>query len=938
MGLIEREGELAVLRGAVMRAAGGAGALVILRAPAGIGKSSLCAETVAMARRAGMLTLTGRGGELEHDVAHGVVRQLFERPVLEAELPRRAELLAGQAALAGLTLGLAPGVARPAAGADVDHAIFWLTCNLAARQPLALVVDDAHWADAESLRFALYLARRLEGLPVLFVLAIRSEDGEPPRALQLLVAEPAARVLAPAPLSETGSGRLIGDRLGHAVPDAVVHACHEVTGGTPFYLAEIAGTLSGEEVSDGEAISRVRSLAPPAVSHSVLLRLGRHGADVRSVAAALAVLGDDAATPVLAATAGLDAVATRDALEQLARAGIAGRTSASPALAHPIIRAAIYLDLPAIRRGGLHGAAAAALIAAGAAPEQAAHHLMLAEPAGDPGTVTLLRRVAERALGQGAAPAAVRLLRRAVREPPGAGERAAVITELGEAELAAGESASAATRLEAILTEELPDDLRVRAALGAARALAARDGYPAATGLLSREAARLDAQPRLALEVEHAALSLYLTDAAADSQRRMRALAALPGETPTERLALALAALARAFDPEASAADAAPIAARALAGGTLVAEQGGDAPPFGNACYVLLFAERYDDLQAQMGLAFDDARARGSAFGFATASLGGQMLCLLRGALTEAIGHGHALLMGAAELDDTPVVRRWVSSGTRFAVEALIARGHGDRARELLGPALAAGDLDTAEQGMLRYARGLVAELDGDLNGAHADFSAYGAVCRVAGYEDRTTPWRLGGARALAALGRRDEAQALAEEAVAVAARWGTPGGLGAALRTRALVGDPAQAVAGLEAAVQTLRRSEHRLELAAALVDLGFARRAAGRRLDARESLEAGLELAARCEAGPLVARAREELRALGARPRRLMFSGVEALTATERRVAALAAEGLSNRDIAQSLFVTQKTVETHLRNAYRKLDIGSRRQLAERLAAAHP
>ncbi len=409
-----------------------------------------------------------------------------------------------------------------------------------------------------------------------------------------------------------------------------------------------------------------------------------------------------------------------------------------------------------------------------------------------------------------------------------------------------------------------------------------------------------------------------------------------PGDTPVERLALAITALACAFDPGATSDDAARIAARALGGERLIAEQGSDSPPFGNACYVLLFAERYDDLQLQMDLAFADACSRGSAFGFMTASIGGQMVGLLRGELTEAIGHGEAFLDRAVEVGDTPAARRWMSSSARFHVEALIERGDGEAARELLEPLLSAGDLDSAERGMLRYARALVAEHLRDAAQARADFEAYGQICRIAGYEDRTTPWRLGAARAMAALGEARDAVARADEAVTIAARWGTPGGLGTAQHTRALVGDPGQRCELLGGAVATLARSEHRRGLAGALVDHGFALRARGRRSEARAQLEAGMELAARCEAEPLVQRARSELHALGARPRRLMFSGVESLTASERRVAAMAAQGMSNRDIAQALFVTQKTVETHLRNVYRKLDIASRMQLSERLATA--
>jgi DNA-binding NarL/FixJ family response regulator len=132
-----------------------------------------------------------------------------------------------------------------------------------------------------------------------------------------------------------------------------------------------------------------------------------------------------------------------------------------------------------------------------------------------------------------------------------------------------------------------------------------------------------------------------------------------------------------------------------------------------------------------------------------------------------------------------------------------------------------------------------------------------------------------------------------------------------------------------LAQAVETLRASAYRLELARALVDLGRVLRRDGRRTDARSTLEEAMELAARCEAAPLVADARAELVILGARPRRAMFSGIDALTAAERRVAEMAAAGQTNRDIAQALFVTEKTVETHLHRTFRKLDIRSRRDL---------
>jgi DNA-binding CsgD family transcriptional regulator len=150
------------------------------------------------------------------------------------------------------------------------------------------------------------------------------------------------------------------------------------------------------------------------------------------------------------------------------------------------------------------------------------------------------------------------------------------------------------------------------------------------------------------------------------------------------------------------------------------------------------------------------------------------------------------------------------------------------------------------------------------------------------------------------------------------------------ALRAAALGAGGTRGLELLHEAVAVLEPSPARLEHARALADLGAALRRANRRAAARDPLRQALDLADTCGAGPLAQRARQELRAAGGRPRRARISGVHALTASERRIATMAADGLSNPEIAQALFVTKKTVEAHLGSAYRKLDIHSRAQIA--------
>jgi DNA-binding CsgD family transcriptional regulator len=190
--------------------------------------------------------------------------------------------------------------------------------------------------------------------------------------------------------------------------------------------------------------------------------------------------------------------------------------------------------------------------------------------------------------------------------------------------------------------------------------------------------------------------------------------------------------------------------------------------------------------------------------------------------------------------------------------------------------------------------------------------------------------WRTGAARAYAALGQADRARDLAGEALALARHADAPRAIGSALRASALIASNPERARLLSEAVAVLETSEARLEHAHALCELGTALRQERSSKAAREPLRIGLDLAVRCGATALAKHAHAELLAAGARPRRVTISGRDALTPAEARTGQLAADGLTNREIAQTLFVTTKTVETQLARAYQKLAIHSRRELA--------
>jgi DNA-binding CsgD family transcriptional regulator len=232
--------------------------------------------------------------------------------------------------------------------------------------------------------------------------------------------------------------------------------------------------------------------------------------------------------------------------------------------------------------------------------------------------------------------------------------------------------------------------------------------------------------------------------------------------------------------------------------------------------------------------------------------------------------------------------------------------------------------------GVLRAAAGNHEAAIDELRGCALDHPMFG------GENPAVLAWRSAAALSLAELGRHDEARSLAADEVRRAQSFGAPRAIGIALRAQALVGPAAERPKRLAEALAVLKASPARLEHARVLVDLGATSRAAGQRTAAREPLLEGLALAARCGARALERRARAELAAIGVRPRRTERAGADSLTPSELRVVELAATGGTNREIAQTLFVTEKTVETHLGRSFRKLDISSRRQLPDVLARA--
>jgi DNA-binding CsgD family transcriptional regulator len=932
-GLLERESELAALDEAIRAASAAEGRLVVVEGAAGIGKTSLLREARERGAARGLRVLTARGSELEQTFPYGVVRQLFERAVARSSPEEREELLAGAAGLAAPLFSADSGGELAAVNQDsafaVLHGLYWLTANLAEREPLLLAIDDLHWADPASVRWLAYVAHRIEGLPIIAVATARPVELDADAAFADLLADPATLAVRPSPLSREAASTLVAERMSGEPFDEVSSAAHEATRGNPLLLRELLTALG--VARDGEdLVAEVKRIAPEVVARRVRLSLAKLGPDASSLARAVAVVGDDAVcSACVPEVAGLDDARATQAAAMLARAELLHHDRPLR-FVHPLLRQAVYDAIPPTERGAAHGRAAAVLVEKGAPIERLAAQLLLAPPARLPDTVERLRAAARHSLAAGAAEGAVAYLRRALEEPPPDSARADLLLELAASEGLLGVPEAIDHLREAV---PLIGDAgrRAEAHRELARGLFWRlheDEAVAEIETALSVAPAGDASLRRTLEADYLSAALRVPGLHETALARLDAIQPGEGDDAGEQMLTALKAYATALRGE-RLDDAVALAERALARGLPTEE----APSWSlwGAVSALLLADRFDFALAVVDQALADARRRGAVYLFSGASVVRASLLLARGALVDAEADARAAVEA---LPHRGAMIMPLSFG--LLAEILVERGQLDEAAAVLEGAGADGSMPESFAFVpLLWSRAMLRLAQGDFRATEADARACGRAFDSVGFRNPSAArWRSLAAVALLAGGDAREARKLADEEVGLARRWGSPRAIGRALRALGLAKGGAPGVALLRESADALESSPALLERGRSLVELGSALRRSGKRIEARRSLRAGAELAQRCGAPPLAERAHEELLAAGAKPRSTALAGVEALTPSERRVAGMAAEGMSNREIAQGLFVTLRTVEMHLSNAFRKLDISSRTQLVEALA----
>lgn len=915
--IYEREQALDSITWALSGAASDEGRLLLIEGPAGIGKSRLLAEARERARAAGFRELRARGEELEREFAGGVIAQLFEQAPPELDAGGEFALL---------------------------HGLLTRLTELTESGPLAVIVDDLHWVDAPSLRWLAYVVARFDGLPIAMLIASRPAwEAELSETIARLRRADAARIEPLGPLGSDSIATIVRRDLGEDAEDELCTACASLTAGNPFYLHELLATLRRERAHATRlSTDQLVAAAPASMSRAVLARFGQLPAGAVELARAVAILGRDVELRDAAAVAEIDDRTALTLMDALSTAEIL-EPSEPLAFVHPLVSDAITADLGPGARAALHLRAAEVLASAGHATiEQVAAQLLDAPRRGNQWTVETLRAAARRAHLRGGTDSAVRLLERALAEPPAPSTRADVLIELGQAGSVTG-LPSAPHHLQSALA--LVSGHRRRAEIGRAHGHAlylqgrhaeAAVAFEAALHELNdvpeAEVTAGDTELRSELEAAYVAAATIDPGLRAGAVARADALAQEFADplTSGQRAVLAQAALHHSL-AAAERGFVRTLALRAWDDGRLLRDETAAGLNWTLVTGALDFSDELERALEICDAAVADARRLGSPMAFATASYERSFPLYHMGRIAEAAADAqHAV-------DATRYGwEMYARSAAYMLALCQMELGELDAAQETLSILDHEPPDSSIEHPALLDARGTLRLAQGHPEPALADHLEAGRLfSEVFGVlTSGDVDWRLGAAEAALVGGDRARAVELAGAGLQCAQRIGLTRGVVGALRVLGLAGDGEAGIALLRQATEQPDPAPNRLEHLRALVDLGAALRRANRRQDARAPLQEAVKLATARGARALADRALIELRATGARPRRLALSGLESLTPSEQRVARLAAEGATNRQIAQSLFVTAKTVEYHLKHAFQKLGVSSRGELAAALA----
>jgi len=905
--IVGRDEEVASVRAFVEGAAEGSTAFV-LEGEAGVGKSTVWLAGVEHARAKGVQTLVSRPAEAERGLAHVALGDLLggvADDVLPALPPPRRRALE-------IALLRADRVDETVDERALAVATLTPLELLARDQPVLLAIDDVQWLDDSSAGALTFALRRLRESKLPLLLTRRIGEGSLTADVEEALGLDRVEDLRLRPLSMGALQRLLQTRLGETIPRPLLVRLHESSGGNPFYAIELARALARHPPAD------LTEPLPVPESLEGVARESFSGLPARTRAALAVVAAGGRPSLEL-----LDATGVRDqALGPGFAAGVIETHGGVVTFTHPLLASALYGDLTRRERERAHGLLASCI----GEPVARARHLALATSRPDAEVAAAVEKATGVASGQAANVAASELAAHAVRLTPSSDQRAGhrrAVTAV-RLHLLAGDASRARAEAEELLAQGPAP--RQRAAVLVALSDVEYTSAPEQAIALRREAlAAADSDPALQASIHawlagvvrnveglgpaeaHAREALRLAERVGDDGLRASALTALS------------VLLFNAGAPEAPelAEQAFELAAAAKPHERL--------EPSVGLAHVLTWSARLDRARVLLEGLCAELHLR-DEIGVSTALWYLSLVELDAGRLALAAEHAdrqrEITRLYATDDREHPLVLWVVARVAAHRGELRRARALAERSRSL-----GAGQVNivSGQEGVL----GLVAAWDGNLADAVEHFS----VADETRYESGVRSpgmywWRAEQIEALLELGRSDEAVRLLDEWAADATRLGLDWVLAQATRCRGLVaaagGEVRDGIALLEAAVTRHEGVGDPFGRARALLALGALRRRQRQKRAAREAIEASVEVFEAIGAAGWAAKARSELGHIGGRVRE------PGLTAAERRVATLVAEGRTNREVAAELFLSERTVETHLSHVYAKLGVRSRAELA--------
>jgi ATP/maltotriose-dependent transcriptional regulator MalT len=949
--LVGRESEVDSVDRLLAQVGGGDSAALELVGEPGIGKSRLLAEVAARADARGFLVLSGRAGELELDLPFWVFVDALDEYVHGLDPQRlgnldgdvRAELATVFPSLASLASGRRTAIQHERYRSH--RAVCTLLETLAQTQPVVLVLDDVHWADPASIELLGALLQRPPAARVLIALAVRPRQMGERLSAAVERAHRAGTItrIELGALSLADARELIGDRV-----DAT--GLYEDSGGNPFYLEQLARSANRFDPAPRDEPALAGVDVPPAVAAALSEELALLSKSSRLILDGAAVAGDPFDPELAAAAAGAADTTAIDALDELLRLDLVRETDVPRRFRfrHPLIRRTVYESMPGGWRLGSHERCAEALALRGALISAIAHHVERSARQGDESAIALLKEAGESAAPRAPASAA-RWFAAALRLLPAAapGDRRVELLLARSEALAAtgqlGESHAALLECMDIVPREA-ESLRVRLTVTCARVEHLLGRYNDAHAHLEAALGELQdpaSAQGVELMIELVGDSLYHGDYDAMRAWAGRAVdaAELLGDQALLAAALAGRALASAVGGRADEGLSYAADAAVLIDGLTDDEIGGRLDALAHLATAEFYLENFARAgsHAERALRIGRAVGKGDLFPLIVPMLGGSLW--VRGRMAEA---GEVLdgAIAAARLVDNPQGLAWNLFNRSYA-------------------AFAAGDIDLA-LATAKEAFDLAQQLDPGPVPAHAAVALAYARFET-GHAERCAELLvefaggnelrlIGGGwrarylelltRAFLAADRRDEAEHAAAAARACAETVGLPmAGAMAALAAAALDlddGEPSTAAERALSAAAALEEVGNVFDAATSRLLVGQALAQAGKPDEAAAELELAAAAFDSFGSHRYRLQAEQELRKLGrsvhrrTRPGKGDGTGVDSLTERELQIARLVVDRKTNPQIAAELFLSSKTVETHLRNTFRKLGVASRVEVA--------